>query len=209
LKHSGGPGSRIETEERLAKLFKVSRYHVRKVLTGMVQQGIITKAPRRGTIINTLNTEAITNNLMFNYQVTNANLYEAMEARIVIELSTIPLVVRRITPGELFTMDSCINKMLENKDHPQIADAADMEFHATMLKASRNNLLDSFTLIISQLFHKTDYRQKYWTAETIERLAREHRSILEAIQNGNTGQAVERLKQHLHYATRIEMNKQG
>jgi GntR family galactonate operon transcriptional repressor len=206
LEHADGPGSRIETEEQLARRFNVSRYRVRNVLTGMVQQGVITKSPRRGTVINTLNTETITNNLMFNYQVTNANLYEAIEARIVIELSIIPLVVRRITPGEIFIMNSCIEKMLANKKKPRIADQADMEFHTAMLGASRNNLLQSYTQIISQLFRKVDYREKYWTEETIQRLALEHRSILEAIQNGNTAQATERLKQHLHYATRIEMN---
>jgi DNA-binding FadR family transcriptional regulator len=207
LKHANGPGTRIETEEQLAKRFNVSRYRVRNVLTGLVHQGVITKSPRRGTVINTLDPETITNNLMFNYQVTNANLYEAIEARIVIELSIIPLVVRRITPGELFVMNSCITKMLQNKKQPRIADQADMEFHTAMLKASRNNLLQSYTQIISQLFRKVDYREKYWTEETIQRLALEHRSILEAIQNGNTAQATERLKQHLHYAMRIEMEK--
>jgi len=80
-----------------------------------------------------------------------------------------------------------------------------MEFHAIMLKASGNSLLNSFSMVISQLFHKVDYRRKYWNTETIERLALEHRSILHAIQDGDTELTIRRLKDHLHYTQKIEM----
>jgi len=206
LEHANGPGSKIETEEQLAKRFAVTRYRVRNVLNGLAQQGVITKTPRRGTVINTLDTHTISDNIKFSYQVTNSNLYESIEARIVIELATIPLVVKRITPAEIFEMEGCISKMLKNKYEPRIADEADMEFHAAMLKASGNHLLNSFSQIIAQLFHQTDYRRKYWNTETIERLALEHRSILESIQDGDTDLAIARLKNHLHYTNKIELD---
>jgi len=205
LEHARGPGSKIETEMQLAERFNVTRYQVRNVLNGLVQQGVITKTPRRGTVINQLDTHAISDNLKFSYQVTNANLYESIEARIVIELSTIPLVVKRITPAEIFFLEGCVEKMLRNKYEPQIADEADMEFHAAMLKASGNQLLNSFSQIISQLFHKSEYRRKYWNTETIDRLALEHRALLEAIQDGDTELAVARLKSHLNYTNKIEL----
>jgi len=204
LEHANGPGSRIETEEQLAKRFDVTRYRVRNVLNGLVQQGVITKTPRRGTFINQLDTNLISDNLKFSYQVTNANLYESIEARIVIELSTIPLVVKRITPAEIFEMENFIKKMLDNKDEPQIADEADMEFHAAMLKSSGNHLLNSFSEIIAQLFHQTDYRRKYWNTQTIERLASEHQGVLDAIQDGDTDLAITRMKSHLNYTNKIE-----
>ncbi len=206
LDQAKGPGSKIATEEQIAKTFNVTRYRVRNVLNGLVQQGVITKTPRRGTVINQLDTNAISDNLRFNYQVTNANLYESIEARIVIELATIPLVVKRITPAEIFEMEGRVDKMLKNKLEPRIADEADLEFHAAMLKASGNGLLNSFSQVITQLFHQADYRRKYWNTETIERLALEHRSILEAIQEGDTDLAIRRLKDHLHYTQKIEMN---
>ena len=205
LDKAEGPGSKIPTEVQLAEHFNVTRYRVRNVLNGLVHQGVITKTPRRGTIINKLDANATSDNLRFNYQVTNANLYESIEARIVIEISTIPLVVKRITPGQIFDMECAVEKMLKNKLEPRVADEADMEFHAIMLKASGNSLLNSFSMVISQLFHKVDYRRKYWNTETIERLALEHRSILHAIQDGDTELTIRRLKDHLHYTQKIEM----
>ena len=206
IQNADGPGSRIETEEQLAKRFDVTRYHIRKVLNGLVQQGMITKTPRRGTFINYIDTNAISNILKFSYQVSNFNLYESIEARIVIELSTIPLVVKRITSAEIVEMEGFIKKMLMKKLEPQIADEADMEFHAAMLKASGNQLLNSFSQIIAHLFLQVEYRSKYWNTATIERLALEHRSILEAIQDGDTELAITRLKSHLHYTKKIELD---
>jgi GntR family transcriptional regulator, transcriptional repressor for pyruvate dehydrogenase complex len=206
LDQANGPGSKIETEEQLAERFQVTRYRVRNVLNGLAQQGVITKTPRRGTYINQLNTDAITNTIKFNYQVSNFNLYESIEARIVIELSTIPLVVKRIAPSGIIELEGFVQKMLDHKHDPHVADEADLEFHASMLKASGNQLLNSFSQIISQLFHQVEYRKKYWNPETIERLALEHRSILEAIQDGDTDLTVSRLKSHLNYTKKIELD---
>lgn len=206
LESTNGPGSRVETELQLAERFNVTRYQVRNVLNGMVQQGIITKTPRRGTFINDFNTEAISDTIKFNYQATNFNLYESIEARIVVELACMPLIVKRITPSEIYNLELIVEKMRLNSDEPRIADEADLEFHAAMLKASGNELLNAFSQIIAQLFHQVDYRSKYWNTETILRLAEEHRLILEAIQDGDTDLAVTRLKKHLNYTNRIELN---
>ncbi|MFA6732906.1 MAG: FCD domain-containing protein, partial [Sphaerochaeta sp.] len=197
---------RVETEEQLAERFQVSRYQVRNVLNVLVQQGVITKTPRRGTFINHFDSDVISDAIKFNYQVSNFNLYESIEARIVIELASIPLVVKRITPNQIYELEMIVEKMRNNSSLPQVADEADLEFHAAMLRCSGNQLLNSFSQIIAQLFHQVDYRRKYWNTETIIRLADEHRQILEAIQDGDVDLSVSRLKKHLNYTNRIEMD---
>lgn len=207
LNESDGPGSRIETEEQLARRFSVTRYQVRNVLNGLAHQGVISKSPRRGTFISEVNPKTISDYISLSYQVSNANLYEAIEARIVIELATIPLVVKRITPAQIAQMEDDVERMISNRLDPRVADAADMDFHATMLKSSGNQLLTSFNQVISRLFHQVEYRRKYWDPDTIERLALEHRGILEAIQDGDTELVIERLKKHLNYQRRIDQNE--
>ena len=206
LESTNGPGSRVETEEQLAARFQVTRYQIRSVLNVLAQQGVITKTPRRGTFINDFDTDIISDAIKFNYQVSNFNLYETIEARIVIELASIPLVVKRITPSQIYELEMIVEKMHNNSSLPQVADEADLEFHAAMLRSSGNQLLNSFSQIIAQLFHQVDYRRKYWNTETIIRLADEHRMILEAIQDGDVDLTVSRLKKHLNYTNRIEMD---
>jgi GntR family transcriptional regulator, transcriptional repressor for pyruvate dehydrogenase complex len=207
LKTGGKPGGKIDTEEILAKKFKVSRYQIRNVLSSLVQQGIISKAPRRGTFINNFDPLAVTNNLKFSYQISNFNLYEYIEARIVIELATLPLVVKRITPKDIAGLEEAVERMLQCKSLSQKADEADLDFHAIMLHASGNQLLTSFNQVVSLLFHNAEYRKKYWDPDTIERLAGEHGAILEAIKAGDSDLAVSRLKDHLHYSQKIELKR--
>ena len=84
IEHGYTPGTRIETEEELAELFNVSRYKIRSVLGTLVQQGVLTKSPRRGTYVNEFDPVAASRDLWFQYQLGSYNLNEFIEARIVV-----------------------------------------------------------------------------------------------------------------------------
>jgi GntR family transcriptional regulator, transcriptional repressor for pyruvate dehydrogenase complex len=198
------PGERIETEHELAALFKVTRYQIRNMLSGLVQQGILSKAPRRGTVINHFDPAIIADNLNFAYQISNSNLYEYMEARMVVELAAMPLIIKRITPVKIAEAEEIIGRMIRLRNDPPRADQADRDFHLLLLGSCGNQLLASFSAVISGLFHYTEYRRQYWSPSTITRLAEEHRRIIEAIKLGDAALAVSRMENHLHYRQKIE-----
>jgi DNA-binding FadR family transcriptional regulator len=204
LKKGYGPGERIETENTLAQMFKVSRHSIRKVLDAMMHQGVLVKYPRRGTFIKDLDTKTIGDNLRFSYEISRYNIYEYIEARIVIEVAVLPLVVRRITPNDIAELQETINRMFRYKDTPKRADKADRDFHFKLLKACGNGLLASFSNLISQLFSASEYRRKYWKPNIIEKLAKDHQLILDAITIGDLELAVQRHKDHFHYKQKIE-----
>ena len=56
------------------------------------------------------------------------------------------------------------------------------------------------------LFHDTAYRSRYWNRETIERLAREHRQILDAIKARDPERALKLHENHLHYRQRLDLD---
>lgn len=197
------PGERIETENQMAALFKVTRYQVRKVLNGMVQQGILSKAPRRGTVINDFDPTIVANNLNFAYQISHANLYEYLEARMVVELAAMPLIVKRITPSKIAEAEEIIDRMVQLRNDPPKADQADRDFHLLLLGACGNQLLTSFSTVVSLLFHYVEYRKKYWSPSTLAKLAEEHRGIVESIKSGDVELAVKRMESHLHYRQKI------
>ena len=196
-------GTKIETEEELAQLFSVSRYKIRTVLGALVQQGVLTKSPRRGTYVNEFNPLAAGENLLFQYRVGEFDLNEFIEARIVIEQAIIPLVIRRITPAQITKLNAAINQMIEKKHTPKQADAADREFHLRLIRAAGNELLASFSSVVTLLFHREEYRSKYWDPETVERLAHEHRRILDAIADGDEKLALQRHGEHLNMRRRV------
>jgi DNA-binding FadR family transcriptional regulator len=198
------PGEKIETEHELAAIFKVTRYQVRNVLGGLVQQGILSKSPRRGTVINNFDPAIVSNNLNFAYQISHSNLYEYMEARMVVELAAMPLIIKRITPAKIAEAEEIIMRMIRLRNDPPKADQADRDFHLLLLAACGNQLLASFSAVVSGLFHYVEYRRKYWTPSTITKLAEEHRGIIEAIKLGESNLAVRRMENHLHYRQKIE-----
>ncbi len=203
IEHGYTPGTRIETEEELAELFNVSRYKIRSVLGTLVQQGVLTKSPRRGTYVNEFDPVAASRDLWFQYQLGSYNLNEFIEARIVVEQAIVPLVVRRITPSQISTLQEAIDRMIEKRDTPKLADSADQDFHIRLIQASGNELLSSFSNVITMLFHQEDYRSKYWNPETVERLAHEHQEILNAIIDGDEERALARHRDHLSFQRRI------
>jgi GntR family transcriptional regulator, transcriptional repressor for pyruvate dehydrogenase complex len=201
------PGTRIETEKELAELFNVSRYKIRTILGALVQQGVLTKSPRRGTYVNEFDPVTASKDLWFQYQLGSYNLNEFIEARIVVEQAIVPLVVRRITPAQISGLQEAIDRMIEQKHTPKHADTADQDFHIRLIEASGNELLSSFSSVITLLFHQESYRSKYWNPDTVERLAREHQLILNAVVDGDEELALERHREHLSFRQRITRNQ--
>ncbi|WP_233860126.1 FadR/GntR family transcriptional regulator [Paraburkholderia sp. HD33-4] len=191
------PGDKIETETELAARFGVSRHHVRQVLAVMVQAGILDRAPRRGTVIRDFDSVTLSDHIRFQFEVAQFDIAEFKEARAVIERAIIPLVVRRITPAQLDKVEETIEKMLENVDHPEVADSYDLAFHLSLLEASGNHVLQAFSGVLSTLFKSADYRRRYWNQERILRIAAEHRALLDAIRMGDTAAAIAALDNHL------------
>ena len=202
------PGDRIETEEELASTFDVSRHQVRRVLNTMVQQGLLTKTPRRGTFIRHFDPAIVATNLRSSFEVSDFAHSEYVEARLVIERAVLPLAVKRISPEQIKLMEKSIDRMLQLSHIPEQADEADRDFHMILLASCGNKILSSFSTIISMLFHDSTYRKQYWNPATISRLAREHRKILRAIAAGDTETALTLHEQHLHYRQKLHLDTQ-
>ncbi|PKU22708.1 FadR/GntR family transcriptional regulator [Telmatospirillum siberiense] len=194
------PGDKVEGEVSLAERFGVSRHHIRKALTVMVQAGILERATKRGTIIRDFDANTLSEHIRFQFEVAQFDTYEFKEARVVVERAILPLAVRRITPVGIAKVEECIELMLKHQDEPEKADNYDRDFHLQIFRACGNQVLSAFSGVLSTLFRSVEYRRQYWTHERITRIADEHRLILEAIKRGDALAAVAALDAHLGYS---------
>jgi GntR family galactonate operon transcriptional repressor len=193
------PGDKIESEISLAQHFGVSRHTMRGVLGAMAQEGILERAPRRGTVIRSFDTRVLSDRIRFHFETARFDIAQFKEARIIVECATLPLVVRRITPTQLATVAECIETMRLYVDEPDKADTYDKNFHLLLFEASGNDVLNAFSGVLTSLFRSVEYRRKYWTRERILKIIEEHRSILENIQRGDIEGSVAAMEQHLGY----------
>ncbi|ATA19738.1 DNA-binding FadR family transcriptional regulator [Gibbsiella quercinecans] len=194
------PGDKIETEVTLADKFGVTRYRMRQTLDAMVSAGILERAPKRGTIFKGFDTGSLSEHIKFQFEVSRFDSFEFKEARILMERAIIPLAVRRITPSQISMIELTITNMLLHKDDPQQADTYDRDFHLLIFSACGNHVLSAFSGVIQTLFRSSEYRHKYWSPEYVEKIADEHKLILQAIKKGDALAAVAALDAHLGYS---------
>ena len=191
-------GDKIMTEMELAEHFHVSRSKIREASTALCQQGILSKKARRGTILQSLDPELLSENLEFQFSLSDVNPADFQEARIVIEEAILPLAIRRITPAQLAELTGHAQKMVDCLDNPELADEHDKAFHLTLLKACGNRTLQTFGQVISSLFRK-DCRKKYWDAAKVSKAAQDHLQLLAAIRDNDTPKALTIIHRHFNY----------
>jgi GntR family transcriptional repressor for pyruvate dehydrogenase complex len=196
LKKRYSPGDRIESEMELARRFGVSRSKIREVTTMLHRVGLLHRKQRAGSTICALDPTTIGEDLAFRFLMAGLDDANAWEARRVIELSILPLVVRRATPARLQEMEDAIERMQANVNNPDAADRADRDFHLTMLQACGNEILQSLASVFHELFRAT-VRRKYWKTELFRKAIKEHRSLLDAIRGEDLDRAQQILEAHL------------
>lgn len=158
--------------------------------------GLLNRKQRAGSTICALDPATIGEDLAFRFLMAGLDDADAWEARRIIELSILPLVVRRTTPAHLRKMDEAIERMQANLNNPKAADRADRDFHLAMLESCGNDILQSLAKVIHELF-RAAIRRKYWKTELFRKAIKEHRALVDAIRIDNLDRAQQILEAHL------------
>jgi DNA-binding FadR family transcriptional regulator len=141
--HSGlvRAGDELPSERELAATLGVSRETVRAAIGVLqarhmieVSQGARTKVLGRGAL-PLHESVGILGNL------ERRSLDEVTEARASVELQVIALAARRITAQELARLQSLVDEQRSMTDDPVLFQISDQEFHQTLYRACRNDLL--------------------------------------------------------------------
>lgn len=192
------PGDRLPTETQLAERFGVSRHKLREQLRGLTVMGILEAAPRRGTIVRAYDADLWARNLAFHGKVTGYELADAQEARIAMELSVVPLVVRNATSNEWLQFETLLSTMelaLEMKELVEFG-RADREFHELLVVATHNPLLQMLRPMIRWIFGEA-LRSSPQTVASCKKSFEEHQAIVKAMRSGDVIRAQQVLENHL------------
>jgi GntR family transcriptional regulator, transcriptional repressor for pyruvate dehydrogenase complex len=189
------PGDRVYTETALARRFNVSRARIREATTTLCQLGVLESRPRRGTVVKSFDALATGEHLGFHFAVGGLPLADSREARLVIERSVLPLVIRRITPSQIEELRQTIRRMETAKSARDVFEA-DRDFHVCLLGACGNRTLQAFAQVIMGIF---DQHAECSSLEphTRERSITEHRELVERIEAEDLEGALETLTRHL------------
>lgn len=176
------PGDRLD-ETKLANRFSVSRTPVREALHQLATAKLIKLRPRQGAVVAA---------------VTVQELLQMFEVMAELEAVCAGLAARRMTPEEREKLEA------NHKRCAQLAESGDVNayyqenqvFHETLYAGAHNDFLENMTS--STRNRLAPYRRfQLHHPGRIRRSLQEHASVVEAIREGESDLAAERMRGHV------------
>jgi DNA-binding GntR family transcriptional regulator len=175
------PGARI-VETRIAQQFGVSQGPVREALRDLELFGFVVSSPFRGTQVR---------------QITTDDLLQIYPIRAALEAVAARAAAERIDDATLNHLEELITSMREaaaRDDHRAQADA-DHAFHAAIVKASGNHMLEHVwqTMRLSI----TTCVTRSVTHRSLHELAERHTVVLDALRAHDPDRAEAAIRRHI------------
>lgn len=176
------PGERL-MEIHLANKLGVSRTPIREAIRKLELEGLVIMNPRRGAEVA---------------QITEKSMTDVLEVRTALDILCVELACERISEEELGALKQACDAFeaaVTKGDVKEIA-LADVGFHDIIVKATGN---DRLLQLVNNLSEQM-YRYRYEYIKDIsghQKLVKEHRQILESIENGDREAAGKAAELHI------------
>lgn len=190
------PGDRLPGELELAEQFGVSRGTIREIIIHLTLQGVLERAPRRGTVVVIPSAETIGQGLSFQLRWLGCGREELKAARLMIETAMIPELIRCITPAQSDRIATLIDSMEQAAEEPEKADQLDLEFHLALFEVTGSRILQVFAQVLSLLFER-EYRKPYLNASAVLKSVDSHRQMLRAVLEQDETRFRELIEEHI------------
>lgn len=186
------PGERL-VEDRLARMFGVSRNPVREALKALSSEGVVTITPRRGATVASLSVD---------------EAEEVIELRAALEGLSARLAARRLSPAagdRLLGILKAGDAAAERGDHAELHRLNDA-FHGALAEAGSNRYLVEF---MRSLRAKTHWLFAAISQERSLESWREHAAIMRAVLDRDQEMASLLASRHVTSVGRELMERKG
>ncbi len=195
------PGDKMPSERKLSEKFEVSRNSIREAIRILEMLGFLVSKRGDGTYIAEMSEDIFEGYVSdHNINFKDVNVYEAIEARLMVEPRIVRLAAKRRNLKQL----QILKKLVENieGEEKEEKDNANLHFHRMLAQASQNsaleatlNFLINYSKEVAKKSHRIDdnyfpYRKKVKT--------KEHRNIVKAIEEKDADKAEQLMYEHLN-----------
>jgi GntR family transcriptional regulator, transcriptional repressor for pyruvate dehydrogenase complex len=187
------PGAPLPTEHALGERFAVSRTVVREAIRTLVSKGLVEVRHGRGMRVapawawDPLDTDIM--RVRFERGEFGDTWWQFTEARMVFEADTAALAAGRRDETDLAALADALGRMRAATDAPEQYRIADIDFHASVMRAAHNPILVRILEPVHLLLMAGGMRQP--TAFAVGPALRSHGRVFDAIRLGDCGAARE------------------
>lgn len=196
LRDNLASGAQLPSERELSEALVVSRNIVREALSVLDAEGVITRKGGKGTFVAHLDRPATLDTAPVLLKPEGHPNQVSRDARYVLEMGALELIVRRITDAEIVSLSRIVDSQERLVRAGKQAIKEDIDFHVALLQATDNPILiDMAPLVINGLREGfLQAPQGLYRSVDSDFLA--HRTIIEALKRRDLDQARAAMRAH-------------
>ncbi len=185
---------KLPSEQRLAESFSVSRPVIREALKLLKERGLIESRQGAASVIVEYSPEYLLKSITRFTQTNDTSPEQIHQVRTALELLAVRMASDNATQADILLLKEQ-NEALAQSESVAAHASCDIAFHNTLVKASKNPLLEVIYNALTDLIKPVI--EKSTTADTVQDGVFWHEKIITALEKGNREQAVSLMQQHL------------
>lgn len=201
-------GDVLPGERELAGKLQISRNITREALQHFRTLGIIESKPKIGSVVTKLLPENPYAGYMPFIAASQHTLQELLELRFILESGCCDSAVKNVSTSDVEKLQDLARRIKDadnDRTQRETTYQLDVEFHSTILRLSRNTLLESLIPLVVEFFSK-NYLQNNSQAPRREGYD-EHFSMVEALKQRDAAALRQLVALHLSAYRNLESDK--
>lgn len=190
---------KLPSEQILCEKFKVSRTIIREALRILNARGLVQSRTGGGSFVTKPSASDISSLLLRVIRMDKISDEEVYQMRLILEVSAVKDVVRRITEEEMQILSDQVDSMERSMFDIPVRMEKDIEFHIMLGKFSGNRLLALMTESMVDVLRDFIERGIKVAGGNEDGVYR-HRVILEALKSGDPKIAEKAMIEHLEHS---------
>lgn len=189
------PGEALPTEGDLAEQFGVNRSTIREGVRSLEQFGYVRRQGKK-LIVTRPSQDQIGDHLSKTLMLHDVSFQELWEVKMVLEPLSAQLAAINATDEQIERMQQNINAMKAALEANQDLVKLDIEFHALIAEAARNQAMIMAREALARLFYPA-YKASMFAETAGHRLLEAHTYILAAIRTHDPDTASDWMRKHI------------
>ncbi len=203
VRYNFKPGDKLPTEMEMSEKLGVSRNVLREALKTLEIIGVVSSKPGVGMTLNGFNSNILSSVIFLNLIADGVDLItQTQEVRKVLEMGFSQKCFETITASQIEKLEECLEKMKNESDSVELY-AIDSEFHRTLYKNVKNDVLVAF---VDATWNCEKYYHDKWKKDHIKTYEK-HKKIVDALKGKSFDDFYSIMQYHFSYEFKIESNK--
>lgn len=198
-------GDRLPSERIMSEQLGVSRATVREAIRSLEIMGLVECIQGEGNFITNNLENTLVEPISMMFILSQGKINEINELRRGLELEAMKVATNKISDSSIRKLEE-LCRIIETSKEESVRAEADREFHYEIAKASENiliiNILNAASVLIGELIQDI-YLKMMVNEENVQQINLQHRAILNAIKNKDSGEAVSNMLKHMDFINRF------